>query len=81
MRIEMLEDIFKEAKRDGHDICVEVTIPGQKYTEFIINRNDSLDNKLEYYKNTYDKNCVHKNNQEIRIVSATAITFECELQL
>lgn len=79
MRIEMLEDIFKEAKRDGADICVEITIPGQEYTEFIINRHKSLENKLDYYKNTYDKNCVHKNNDAIKIVSATAIEFCCEI--
>lgn len=79
MRIEMLEDIFKEAQRQGDDICVEVTIPGQNYTEFIINRNKSLENKLEYYKNTYDKNCVHKNNSSIKIVSVTAIEFSCEI--
>ena len=55
MRIEMLEDIFEEAKRDGADICVEITIPGQEDTEFIINRNKSLDNKLNYYKKSDDK--------------------------
>jgi len=75
----MLEDIFKETKEQGGDICVEVTIPGQDDTEFIINRNKSLDNKLEFYKRTYDKNCVHKNCSEIRIVSATNIEFNCEI--
>ncbi|MBP3463690.1 MAG: hypothetical protein J6K45_04330 [Clostridia bacterium] len=79
MRIEMLEDIFEEAKRDGADICVEITIPGQDDTEFIINRNKSLDNKLNYYKNAYDKNCIHKSNESIKIVSATAIEFNCEI--
>lgn len=79
MRIEMLEDIFEEAKRDGADICVEITIPGQDDTEFIINRNKSLDNKLNYYKNAYDKNCIHKNNESIKIVSVTAIEFNCEI--
>ena len=79
MRIEMLEDIFNEAKRDGYDICVEITIPGQEENEYIINRNKSLDNKLEYYKNTYDKNCIHKMNEDIKIISATAIEFNCEI--
>lgn len=79
MRIEMLEDIFNEAKRDGYDICVEITIPGQEENEYIINRNKSLDNKLEYYKNTYDKNCIHKMNKDIKIISATAIEFNCEI--
>ena len=79
MRIEMLEDIFMEAKETKSDICVEVTIPGQDYTEFIINRWESLDNKLEYYKKTYDKNCIHKNCDAIKIISATAIEFCCEI--
>ena len=78
MRIEMLEDVFYEAKRDGADICVEVTVPGQDDTEIIINRNKSLDNKLQYYKDTYDKNCIHKHNKDIKIVSVTAIEFDCE---
>ena len=79
MCIEMLDDIFKEAKEKKCDICVEVTIPGQEETEFIINRNSSLNNKLEYYKKAYDKNCVHIGCNEIKIVSVTAITFDCEI--
>ena len=79
MRIEILEDIFKDAKKSGSDICVEIAIPNQDDTEFIINRNKSLDSKLEYYKKTYDKNCIHKNNNSIRIVSATPIDFICEI--
>ena len=79
MIIDDLIDAFHEAQEDNSDICVEVTIPGQKDTEFIINRNKSLANKLEYYCNTYDENLVHKHNKEIRIVSATPIEFLCEL--
>ena len=54
MIIDDLIDAFNEAQNDGSDICIEVTIPGQNETEFIINRNKSLANKLEYYCNTYE---------------------------
>lgn len=79
MIIDDLIDAFCEAQNDGSDICVEVTIPGQKETEFIINRNKSLANKLEYYCNTYDENLVNKHCKDIKIVSATPIEFSCEI--
>lgn len=75
MNIELLEKIFNEAKERECCICVEITIPGQNDTELIINKFESLDNKLEYYKKTYDENLVHKNCSEIKIVSAIPIDF------
>lgn len=75
MNIELLEKTFNEAKERECCICVEVTIPGQNDTELIINKFESLDNKLEYYKKTYDENLVHKNCSEIKIVSAIPIDF------
>ena len=47
---EGLISIFDTAKLTKMDIAVEVTIPGQETTEVIINRNENLDNKLEFYK-------------------------------
>lgn len=35
MNIKYLETVFKNAKENGLDVCVEVTIPGQNDTEFI----------------------------------------------
>ena len=67
--------IFMEAKANKNDVCVEVTIPGQKDTEYIVNKNRSIDNKLNYYFQTYDDNLVHKHNEAIRIVNAFAIDF------
>lgn len=78
MNINYLETVFKNAKENGLDVCVEVTIPGQDDTEFIINKNESIENKLEYYKKTYDKNLVHKHCNEIKIVSVRKIKFEEE---
>lgn len=76
MRIEYLEKVFKEARKEGLDVCVELTIPGQEETEFIINKNSSIENKLEYYKNTYNEKGVHKNCSSIQIVHVTKINFK-----
>ena len=64
-----------EAKANKSDVCVEITIPGQADTEYIVNKNRSIDNKLDYYFQTYDDNLVHKHNEAIRIVNAFAIDF------
>ena len=67
--------IFMEAKANKSDVCVEITIPGQADTEYIVNKNRSIENKLDYYFQTYDDNLVHKHNEAIRIVNAFAIDF------
>ena len=66
---------FEEAKLNNQSVCVEVTIPGQNDTEYIINKNASIDNKLEYYLNTYNDNLEHKKNNEVKIISVYAIDF------
>ncbi len=66
-----LEDIFNEAlKVHAQTVAVELTIPGQKDTEFIINRYRSIRNKLNYYKRTYNDDLVHNKVPSIKIVSA-----------
>lgn len=70
-----LENAFKECKELELPICVAIKLPDQKNPELIINGIDSLDNKLDYYKKSYDENLVHKNNKEIRILSAFPIRF------
>ena len=67
--------IFNEAKENKQDICIEVTIPNQEDTEYIINKNKSIDNKLDYYCKAYDNNLVHSMNDRIRIVNIYAIDF------
>ena len=47
MTREDLKNVFKEAKENGLDVYIAVTIPGQNDFEYIINKNRSLDNKLE----------------------------------
>ena len=66
-----LENIFEEARKNhAQTIAVEITIPGQRDTEFIINQNRSFRNKLNYYKRTYNDNLVHNKVPNIKIVSA-----------
>ena len=43
--------------------------------EYIVNKNKSLKNKLEYYCKAYDENCVHAMNDKIKIVNAGCIDF------
>lgn len=51
-----LEDIFNEAlKEHAQSVAVELTIPGQRDTEFIVNRYKSIKNKLNYYKKLMEK--------------------------
>ena len=75
MTKEQLINIFMEAKRNKCDICVELTIPGQNDTEFIINKNKSIENKLKYYLETYDDELKHYRNNSVRIINAFAIDF------
>lgn len=75
MTREELKKIFERAKEDHTDIYVAVTIPGQDDVEYIVNKNRSLDNKLEYYCKAYDENGVHSMNDRIKIVDAGCIDF------
>ena len=75
MSREELKQIFEQAKASKLGIYVAVTIPGQDDIEYIINKNSSLDNKLDYYCKAYDENCVHCMNDRIRIVKAGMIDF------
>ena len=75
MTKEQLINIFMEAKKNKCDICVELTIPGQNDTEFIVNKNKSIENKLKYYLETYDDELKHRRNNNIRIINAFAIDF------
>lgn len=72
-RNELIEK-SKIIKANGNMLGVRVTIPGQDATELIINENDSIDNKVEYYCKAYDENLVHCMNDRIRIVEILEVT-------
>lgn len=66
-----LKDVLYDALRNkAQSIGVELTIPGQNNTEFIINNYKSIKNKIYYYERTYGDDLVHKKVPSIRIVSA-----------
>lgn len=70
-KISELEDIFNEAlKEHAQTVAVELTIPGQRDTEFIVNRYRSIRNKLNYYRRTYNEDLIHNKVPSIKIVSA-----------
>lgn len=69
--IRAVEDI----RNNKQDLCVAVTIPGQKDVEYIINKNKSIKNKLEYYKNTYNDKLEHCMNDRIKIVRVFGVDF------
>lgn len=75
MSREELKAIFQQAKESKLDVYVAVTIPGQDDVEYIVNKNKSLDNKLEYYCKAYDENGVHCMNDRIRMVKVGTIDF------
>lgn len=73
MKMESIVNALLCARDNYRYGYIEVTIPGQEATEIIINESDSLDNKIEYYKKTYNDDGVHRMNEHIRIVSAGGV--------
>ena len=70
-----LERFFRLTKGCGMDICVEVSIPGQEGSEFIINKNVNIENKLKYYLENYDDELKLKKNKDIKIVDVLPVNF------
>lgn len=66
-----LEDVLYDGLRaHAQSIAVELTIPGQKDTEFVINKYSSIRNKISYYKRTYGEDLAHNRVPSIKILSA-----------
>lgn len=76
MKINELEEIFAEAKENGKDVAVELTVPNCNETEIIIVKNDNIDYKLIYYINNYTENLELVRCREIKIISAKIIKWE-----
>ena len=76
MELKTVVENLNKAKIAGLHGFIEVTIPGQNETEFIINKPESITNKIEYYKNTYDESGAHKHCKDIRIIDAGPIEFK-----
>lgn len=67
-------DVIDECKENKWDLCVAVTVPGQKSPEYIINKRESIDNKVKYYLQAYNDNMELIANPEIKMVRA----FGCD---
>ena len=58
MTREELKRVFELAKESKSDVYIAIVMPGQDDYEYIINKNKSIDNKLEYYCKAYDEEFV-----------------------
>lgn len=76
MELKQVIESLEKAKDAGYCGYIEVTIPNQSDTEFIVNKPESIDNKVEYYKNTYDENGIHKHCKDIHIVDSGTVKWD-----
>ena len=78
LKKENLINCFENAKKEkANFIAALVEIPGNPLPELIINPTENFGGKLEYYKETYDENLIHKfADKDIKIAGFTrADTF------
>lgn len=75
-KMRVLELYFNEAKKQGLDIALELTVPKSSETEIIIVKNSNLDYKLNYYKESYNEEWELKRFPEIKIVKIKAGNFK-----
>lgn len=78
MKLEAVIKELREAKDKGYHGFIEVTIPGRNDTKSIVNKPESIENKIEYYKKAYDDNGVHKLCSDIKIVDAGSFVWDYE---
>lgn len=78
MKLNEVISALLKAKAKGVHGFIEVSIPGQNETEFIVNKPISIDNKIKYYENTYDENGIHKHCSDIKIVDAGEFIWDTE---
>lgn len=67
--IEVLEEYFYQAYKEGKHVYVEVMLPLLKESEIIISKHDNILNKLEYYKKHYTDDLIKKDDHRIEIIS------------
>lgn len=70
LEFSQLESVFQEAKEiDANYVAVVVEMEGFNQPEIIINHKDNIEQKLDYYRKTYDNNCIHKHAPGIKIIA------------
>ncbi len=63
-----LRNTFKKARESNAPyVFVEVSIPGCKSGEMIINKKENFDFKENFYLNAYNDNLEHNHNNAIKI--------------
>jgi hypothetical protein len=73
LTMQNLEACFKAAKEcDARYVGVAIQLPNAKSEEIIINGQENFDQKLEYYKHTYNEDLNHRAVPNLKI---TAFTF------
>lgn len=71
-----LREIFEEAKSEGKDVAIELTVPTRQATEVIIVKHDNLEYKLDYYRKNYTEDLVLNRCADIKILNAKVVDFE-----
>lgn len=66
-----LDLVMNVAIEDNVSVGLLIEMPGFNKPELITNPYGNLEKKLEYYKQTYDKNLEHKHAKGIKIVGYT----------
>lgn len=73
-----LEKLAKDAKKSKCGIGLFITVPGCDKSELIINPYCNIDNKLEYYKKSYDEDLTLKAFSSIRIKRGVLVNMGVE---
>lgn len=68
-KMKVLEYYFNEAKEKDLDVALELTVPDSLETEIIIVKNGNLDNKLNYYKQSYNEDLELIRFTKIKIIN------------
>lgn len=68
-KMKVLEYYFNEAKEKNLDVALELTVPDSLETEIIIVKNGNLDNKLNYYKQSYNEDLELIRFTKIKIIN------------
>lgn len=69
MKLEKLEKVFEEARKDGDEfIGVAISAPSSPEPELIINPKENFNSKLGYYMTAYNENCELNSYSLISII-------------
>lgn len=72
MNISNLTTCFELAKKRGAKyVAILVGMEGFEKPEVIINDFANIDDKLDYYKRTYDEKLIHRFSKTIKIIGFT----------